>query len=75
MFNKLQRYSIRKLTIGVASVLIGITFVGVNADVAHADTETTLNQKDTNEDKKSVVTTDEKKEDASTEQASSTVSE
>lgn len=75
MFNKLQRYSIRKLTIGVASVLIGITFVGVNADIAHADTETTLNQKDTNEDKKSVVTTDDKKEDASTEQASSTVSE
>lgn len=42
---KKQRFAIRKLTVGVASVLIGFTFIGmqetVHADTAVADTVTT----------------------------------
>lgn len=74
MFNKLQKYSIRKLTIGAASVLIGVTFVGVNADIAQADTETTLDQNKTDENKKTIINTDETKEDGSSQQSSSSVS-
>ena len=33
---KKDHFSIRKLTVGVASVLIGLTFIGVNSQVAHA---------------------------------------
>lgn len=35
--NQQQRFALKKLTIGVASVLIGFTYLGVN-QVAHADT-------------------------------------
>lgn len=41
MFNKLQRYSIRKLTIGAASVLIGVTFLGIDTEIVHAETTPT----------------------------------
>lgn len=37
MREKLNRYSIRKLTVGAASVLIGISFIS-SAQTAHADT-------------------------------------
>lgn len=30
--NKNNHFSIRKLTVGVSSVLIGVTFMGVNGD-------------------------------------------
>ena len=33
-----QRFSIRKFTVGAASVLIGLTFMGVNNQEAQADT-------------------------------------
>lgn len=36
---KKQRFAIKKLTVGVASVLIGFTFMGMNV-AAHADTTT-----------------------------------
>lgn len=32
-----NHYSIRKLTIGAASVLIGVSFLGVKHDTVHAD--------------------------------------
>ena len=38
MEQKTERFSIRKLTIGAASVLIGLSFLGFNAHTAHADT-------------------------------------
>ncbi|MDF7639788.1 BspA family leucine-rich repeat surface protein [Lactobacillus sp. ESL0791] len=41
---KQERFSIRKLTIGAASVLIGLGFLGINSQVAHAaDSESELN--------------------------------
>ncbi|MDF7639785.1 BspA family leucine-rich repeat surface protein [Lactobacillus sp. ESL0791] len=41
---KQERFSIRKLTIGAASVLIGLGFLGINSQVAHAaDGESELN--------------------------------
>ncbi len=33
-----QRFSIRKFTVGAASVLIGLTFMGVNNQEVQADT-------------------------------------
>ncbi|WEV40906.1 SLAP domain-containing protein [Lactobacillus sp. ESL0681] len=36
--SKKDRFSIRKLTVGAASVLIGLSFVGANAQTAKADT-------------------------------------
>lgn len=33
-----QRFSIRKFTVGAASVLIGLTFMGVNNQTVKADT-------------------------------------
>ena len=37
--NKWPHYGIRKLSVGVASVLLGITFyMGMNGNVVHADT-------------------------------------
>ena len=33
-----QRFSIRKFTVGVASVLIGLTFIGFNNQEVQADT-------------------------------------
>ena len=33
-----QRFSIRKFTVGAASVLIGLTFIGVNNQEVQADT-------------------------------------
>ena len=38
MRERKNHYSIRKLTIGVASVLIGISFFGIKADTVQADT-------------------------------------
>lgn len=38
---KKQRFTIKKLTVGVASVLIGFTFMGVNAASADANTAPT----------------------------------
>lgn len=38
MFKRVQRFSIRKLTIGAASVLIGIAFVGIDTNSVHAAT-------------------------------------
>ncbi|MCR1894970.1 Rib/alpha-like domain-containing protein [Lactobacillus rodentium] len=38
MEQKTERFSIRKLTIGAASVLIGLSFLGFNAHTAHAAT-------------------------------------
>ena len=35
---KQNRYSIRKLTVGAASVLIGVSLFGIQSQVAHADT-------------------------------------
>lgn len=35
-----QRFSIRKLTIGAASVLIGLVFFGMGSQSVHADTVT-----------------------------------
>ena len=40
MEQKTERFSIRKLTIGAASVLIGLSFLGFNAHTAKADTVT-----------------------------------
>ena len=31
-----QRFSIRKFTVGVASVLIGLTFMGINSQTVNA---------------------------------------
>lgn len=36
-FKTKQRFSIRKLTVGATSVLIGLTFLGVNGNQVHAD--------------------------------------
>lgn len=42
---KKQRFAIKKLTVGVASVLIGFTFMGMNASAdATTDTHSTTNQ-------------------------------
>ena len=38
MDEKKERFSIRKLTVGAASVLIGLTFIGVSGQTVHADT-------------------------------------
>lgn len=38
MRERKNHYSIRKLTIGVASVLIGISFFGIKADTVQAET-------------------------------------
>lgn len=38
MEEKKERFSIRKFTIGAASVLIGFTFLGLNAQSAKAET-------------------------------------
>ena len=35
---KKNRYSIRKLTVGAASVLIGVSLFGIQSQIAHADT-------------------------------------
>lgn len=35
--NRVDRFAIRKLTVGVASVLIGVCFFGGNANVVSAD--------------------------------------
>ena len=37
MDEKKERFSIRKLTVGAASVLIGLTFIGVSGQTVHAD--------------------------------------
>ena len=36
-----QRFSIRKFTIGVASVLIGLTFMGINSQTVNASANST----------------------------------
>ncbi|MGO5079947.1 YSIRK-type signal peptide-containing protein, partial [Lactobacillus amylovorus] len=38
MDEKKERFSIRKLTVGAASVLIGLIFIGVGGQTVHADT-------------------------------------
>ena len=52
MEQKTERFSIRKLTIGAASVLIGLSFLGFNAHTAHAATPegVTTVKVDTNKD-------------------------
>lgn len=47
-FDQKQTYSIRKLTIGTASVLIGLTFLGFSGSQVHA-AETTANQPEKSE--------------------------
>ncbi|MDF7639200.1 SLAP domain-containing protein [Lactobacillus sp. ESL0791] len=44
MQNKKNRFSIRKLTIGAASVLLGFSFVAMNEQIAKADTVDANNQ-------------------------------
>lgn len=39
-----QRFSIRKFTVGAASVLIGLTFMGVNNQKVQADTTVTAEE-------------------------------
>lgn len=38
MFDNKQRFSLRKLTVGLASILLGFTFLGINNNTVHADT-------------------------------------
>ncbi len=49
MFNKLQHYSIRKLTVGVASVLVGVTCLGVNTHKVQAAEKNTNDNNNTDE--------------------------
>ena len=63
---KQNRYSIRKLTVGVASVLIGVSLFGIQSQVAHADTvndaQTVANQtgSDNSQQNKVIKQTDSK---------------
>ena len=50
---KKDRFSIRKLTIGAASVLLGFSFMGINAQSAKADTVNPIKQ-----DKQEIVSKD-----------------
>ena len=45
---KKQRFAIKKLTVGVASVLIGFTFMGLNASASADDTPTQPANNDNN---------------------------
>ena len=66
-----QRFSIRKLTIGAASVLIGLVFFGMGSQSVHADTVTSpqvvkstevkVTQPSTNKNTNTVVKTSEQK--------------
>ncbi len=47
MNNQKAHFSIRKLTIGAASVLIGITFMGINSQTVNADEMTGNTQPET----------------------------
>lgn len=54
-----QRFSLRKLNIGVASVLLGITIFGVNLSkndkLVHADTVEAQNSSNTNDKTADVI--------------------
>lgn len=54
MFDNSQRFGFRKLTIGLASVLIGLTFMTgaglVHSDTVHADTVQTQDDSDTDDE-------------------------
>lgn len=39
--DKKQHFGMRKLSIGVASVLLGVTYLGVQTGTVHADTTAT----------------------------------
>ena len=53
MQQKQDRFSIRKLTIGAASVLLGFTFLGLGSQTVKADTEPSTQQVDSKTETKS----------------------
>lgn len=58
MDDKQERFSIRKFSVGAASVLIGLTFMGLNVDTAKADTtpnENNQEQANTNQESAKAV--------------------
>ena len=61
MEQKTEHFSIRKLTVGAASVLIGISFLGFNAHTVSADTNNNGSQANENVAKDSNVKSDEGK--------------
>lgn len=56
-FERKPHYGIRKLTIGVASVVIGLSFLGYTSDVVKADSENTAETNQTAKDPESEAET------------------
>src|SRR5699024_3250789 len=57
MRERKNHYSIRKLTIGVASVLIGISFFGIKADTVQAETSNSNESKNNQEENRQQTNT------------------
>ena len=60
IFNKRQRFSIRKFSVGVASVLIGITLFQPSQQVFAATDNASLSKVEVSSEKEQVVPTNEK---------------
>ena len=72
MDNQRDHFSIRKLTVGAASVLIGITFMGFGGQTVHADESSGGNQPAVTQMDKSNEDTQSSNTDSNAQQASDT---